>query len=206
MSIEELVKEKDGLRYCSSCKKWKSIEEFLKNKRSFRCLACNKKYHSRYRKTINGLIQYIYQSHKRIAAGQGLRVLYSLEDFMKWVNKQDQFFKFYRMWSESGLRGERPRVIKRHPGDYTLDNLRVTTLRGVYDSKKVQGAVKVTAFKEGQQPITFISIREAATYLNRSTRALNIALINNWNCGGHRVMHATDFKLSLKMPAPVQDH
>jgi len=164
----------------------KDESEFLKDKRMRRCLSCNREYTKEYRHSVNGQIARIYSSQKMIAKKENVKVKYSLEEFMKWVSEQSEFFRIYRLWIINLSPNDKPCIIRLNSGDFELENLKVVTWKQTFFHKKLKQSKPIEHVDDNDNVVSvYSSIRDAAKILGVTRGAVMNSLRTSQKCQGH---------------------
>jgi hypothetical protein len=116
----------DDQKKCCRCR----VELTDENKSYARynvCIECHKIFKKERLNHVNDFVGKIYRRNVGTARKTGKEILYSLEEFLEWISKNDQFFKMYRIWvQDKQNKGLTPHIARIDPSkSYTLDNLEV---------------------------------------------------------------------------------
>lgn len=126
------------------------------------CKECHKLWKINRLNYINEFILYIYRRQKDTAKKTQKEVLYTSEELLEWVSKQDIFFRMYRNWVETKHSKKQTPYIVRIDSKktYSLDNLEVLSK----DQWKRKRRIPVEQWdKEGTKLLcTYSSIGEAS--------------------------------------------
>lgn len=151
--------------------------EFYVNKNgklSGRCKKCFIKNGADKRKTIIGLISYIYTWQKIASKRRGHeKPSYTLKELQQFILSQDGFLDMYNKWVDSGYKTKlKPSIDRINPRDnYNIDNISLKTwgdnkekghmdIKNGIDNRQLSPVVQMT--KDGMYICSFISISDAS--------------------------------------------
>lgn len=123
------------MKKCPKCKRFKSFDEFNKNRAkldglSFECKICLSKIRKKYSRTKNGLIATIYGNQKNHSKKRKHNPPnYTLSQLRSWILLQDLFHKLYENWVKSDYKKDLVPSVDRKKDNlpYTLDNIQLMT-------------------------------------------------------------------------------
>ena len=195
---------------CTKCGNEKDIKEFAKSsytKSGYKnwCRACNKQIKDEWNKTLDGVIQTIWDSQRSSCKDRGHPLpSYTKEEFFAWMKSQDNLISLYEGWINSNYnRWYKPSVDRLDVfKSYSFDNIQLVTW-GENIKLAHQSKAAGTANWDKYKPVVQFNletkevVKEYLT-LNIAARESNIPQPNIWKVCNKQRLSAGGFYWEYK--------
>ncbi|KAB7892593.1 HNH endonuclease [Poseidonibacter ostreae] len=208
MEIENITNKKK----CKICGREKPFKDFYPIKSGkygidSKCKKCDNLRGQDRRQSVDGLIKEIYKSQRNYAEKNNTALSYSREDFIEWIEKQEEFEFLYKDWQnnnyEKMFTPSCYRIDSEIKNSYSLENLGIAIWKDIQikrgqdikegrDNRINKSVLQYT--KEGKFIKRYHSSAEAERYLqeqNNDSKRYSIGIIN---CKNGKAKSAYGFK------------